>query len=71
MLRLDKYSYMCKRNKKIFKNNSFFCLQLAILPGPGGEVEIEQNFIGRKLTSVTAYFGELIRDPDDRSVDLA
>ncbi|KAL0271205.1 UNVERIFIED_CONTAM: hypothetical protein PYX00_008376 [Menopon gallinae] len=45
--------------------------ELAILPGPGGEVEIEQNFLGRKLTSVTAYFGELIRDPDDRSVDLA
>ncbi|KOX78052.1 Trimethylguanosine synthase [Melipona quadrifasciata] len=37
-------------------------MQLAILAGVGGGVEVEQNFLDRKLTALTAYYGELPRD---------
>ena len=39
--------------------------QLTSLAGPGGRVEIEQNFLNHKLKTITAYFGELIDDDDD------
>ncbi|NWX21411.1 TGS1 synthase, partial [Aegotheles bennettii] len=35
--------------------------QVASLAGPGGKVEIEQNFLNNKLKTITAYFGDLIR----------
>ncbi|XP_073440084.1 LOW QUALITY PROTEIN: trimethylguanosine synthase [Dendrobates tinctorius] len=35
--------------------------QVASLAGPGGQVEIEQNFLNKKLKTMTVYFGELIR----------
>lgn len=42
---------------------SFF-LQIASLAGPGGKVEVEQNFLNNKLKTLTAYFGSLIKsDP--------
>lgn len=34
------------------------------MAGPGGAVEIEQNFLNKKLIGITAFFGELIIDPD-------
>ncbi|PIK36078.1 hypothetical protein BSL78_27096 [Apostichopus japonicus] len=34
--------------------------QLAALAGPGGSVELEQNFVNHKLKTVTAYYGELV-----------
>uniref|UniRef100_A0A182SHY9 Trimethylguanosine synthase n=1 Tax=Anopheles maculatus TaxID=74869 RepID=A0A182SHY9_9DIPT len=34
--------------------------QLTMLAGPNGAVEIEQNFLDRKLIALTAYYGELI-----------
>ncbi|XP_043989362.1 trimethylguanosine synthase isoform X2 [Gambusia affinis] len=37
--------------------------QVASLAGPGGKVEVEQNFLNNKLKTVTAYFGNLI-NPD-------
>ncbi|XP_054888938.1 trimethylguanosine synthase isoform X2 [Poeciliopsis prolifica] len=37
--------------------------QVASLAGPGGKVEVEQNFLNNKLKTVTAYFGHLIK-PD-------
>ncbi|XP_017165597.1 trimethylguanosine synthase isoform X2 [Poecilia reticulata] len=37
--------------------------QVASLAGPGGKVEVEQNFLNSKLKTVTAYFGHLI-NPD-------
>lgn len=40
--------------------NEFF--QLAMLAGPGCGVEVEQNFLDRKLIALTAYYGELPRD---------
>ncbi|KAL1129459.1 hypothetical protein AAG570_013985 [Ranatra chinensis] len=33
---------------------------LVSLTGPGGSVEIEQNFLDKKLIALTAYFGELV-----------
>ncbi|KAM8966645.1 trimethylguanosine synthase [Pelodytes ibericus] len=35
--------------------------QVASLAGPGGKVEIEQNFLNKKLKTMTVYFGDLIR----------
>ncbi|KAM5158394.1 trimethylguanosine synthase isoform 1-T1 [Mantella aurantiaca] len=35
--------------------------QVASLAGPGGQVEIEQNFLNKKLKTLTIYFGDLIR----------
>lgn len=35
--------------------------QVASLAGPGGQVEIEQNFLNKKLKTMTIYFGDLIR----------
>ncbi|KAG9478811.1 hypothetical protein GDO78_012461 [Eleutherodactylus coqui] len=35
--------------------------QVASLAGPGGQVEIEQNFLNKKLKTMTVYFGDLIR----------
>lgn len=34
--------------------------QLAIIAGQGGAVEIEQNFLDRKLIAITAFYGNLI-----------
>ncbi|XP_055712481.1 uncharacterized protein LOC129807313 [Phlebotomus papatasi] len=36
--------------------------QLSTLAGPGGAVEIEQNFLDRKFIALTAYYGELINE---------
>uniref|UniRef100_A0A3B1JLZ8 Trimethylguanosine synthase n=1 Tax=Astyanax mexicanus TaxID=7994 RepID=A0A3B1JLZ8_ASTMX len=35
--------------------------QIAALAGPGGKVEVEQNFLNNKLKTITAYFGSLIK----------
>ncbi|XP_043480567.1 trimethylguanosine synthase [Leptopilina heterotoma] len=37
-------------------------MQLAMLAGIGSAVEIEQNFLDRKLIALTAYYGELPQD---------
>lgn len=34
--------------------------QLAFLAGPSNAVEIEQNFLDRKLIALTAYYGDLV-----------
>ncbi|XP_039610453.1 trimethylguanosine synthase isoform X1 [Polypterus senegalus] len=53
---------------KIITNNIVYFLprnadveQIASLAGPGGKVEIEQNFLNTKLKTITAYFGNLIK----------
>ncbi|NXG58565.1 TGS1 synthase, partial [Hemiprocne comata] len=54
-------------SKKITDNIVYFLPrnadidQVASLAGPGGKVEIEQNFLNNKLKTITAYFGDLIR----------
>ncbi|XP_035770396.1 trimethylguanosine synthase [Neolamprologus brichardi] len=55
------------RLAKLISDNIVFFLprnvdmdQVASLAGPGGKVEVEQNFLNNKLKTVTAYFGSLI-----------
>ncbi|KAH0617701.1 hypothetical protein JD844_016197 [Phrynosoma platyrhinos] len=54
-------------SQKITKNIVYFLPrnadidQVASLAGPGGKVEIEQNFLNNRLKTITAYFGNLIR----------
>ncbi|KAM4687313.1 trimethylguanosine synthase [Discoglossus pictus] len=56
-----------KLSQQITKNIVYFLPrnadveQVASLAGPGGQVEIEQNFLNNKLKTMTVYFGELIR----------
>ena len=38
-----------------------FHFQVASLAGPGGQVEIEQNFLNNRLKTITASFGDLIQ----------
>ncbi|NXX44635.1 TGS1 synthase, partial [Tricholaema leucomelas] len=58
---------LCRLSKKISNNIVYFLPrnadidQVASLAGPGGKVEIEQNFLNNKLKTITAYFGDLIR----------
>lgn len=43
--------------------------QIASLAGPGGRVEVEQNFLNNKLKTITAYFGGLMKSsPAEDSV---
>ncbi|NWI01743.1 TGS1 synthase, partial [Tichodroma muraria] len=59
--------YPFQLSKKITNNIVYFLPrnadinQVASLAGPGGKVEIEQNFLNNKLKTITAYFGDLIR----------
>ncbi|KAG8442044.1 hypothetical protein GDO86_011003 [Hymenochirus boettgeri] len=54
-------------SKQITKNIIYFLPrntdleQVVSLAGPGGQVEIEQNFLNKKLKTMTVYFGDLIR----------
>ncbi|XP_023573502.1 trimethylguanosine synthase isoform X2 [Octodon degus] len=72
----DIRTMMCPDGFEIFRlsqkitNNIVYFLprnadtdQVASLAGPGGQVEIEQNFLNNKLKTITAYFGDLIRKP--------
>ncbi|KAJ1191902.1 hypothetical protein NDU88_001215 [Pleurodeles waltl] len=60
------YTNLCQK----ITNNIIYFLprnsdvdQIASLAGPGGQVEIEQNFLNNALKTITAYFGDLIRRP--------
>ncbi|NWX84640.1 TGS1 synthase, partial [Nothoprocta pentlandii] len=63
----DGYPLVSLLSKKITNNIVYFLPrnadidQVASLAGPGGKVEIEQNFLNNKLKTITAYFGDLIR----------
>ncbi|NXY29488.1 TGS1 synthase, partial [Pomatorhinus ruficollis] len=64
----DGYPFQIFRLSKKITNNIVYFLprnadinQVASLAGPGGKVEIEQNFLNNKLKTITAYFGDLIR----------
>uniref|UniRef100_A0A673A0B7 Trimethylguanosine synthase n=2 Tax=Sphaeramia orbicularis TaxID=375764 RepID=A0A673A0B7_9TELE len=43
--------------------------QIASLAGPGGKVEVEQNFLNNKLKTITAYFGSLIKSDSYRQTE--
>ncbi|XP_068093492.1 trimethylguanosine synthase [Hyperolius riggenbachi] len=66
MMNLDGFEIF-QLSQKISKNIIYFVPrntdieQVASLAGPGGQVEIEQNFLNKKLKTLTVYFGDLIR----------
>ncbi|XP_041483651.1 trimethylguanosine synthase-like [Lytechinus variegatus] len=57
---------MFEKARCISENIGFFAPrnanvdQLASLAGPGGRMEIEQNFLNKKIKTITAYYGELV-----------
>lgn len=57
-----------EETKSITQNIAYFMPrnvdieQLSSLAGPGGKVELEQNFVNKKLKTITAYYGELVED---------
>jgi trimethylguanosine synthase len=59
-------SELIEKTRKITDNIAFYVprntntSQLAILAGKGAAVEVEQNFLDRKLIAITAYYGNLI-----------
>uniref|UniRef100_A0A4X2LMU5 Trimethylguanosine synthase n=1 Tax=Vombatus ursinus TaxID=29139 RepID=A0A4X2LMU5_VOMUR len=55
------YATMITNNIVYFLPRNADVDQVASLAGPGGQVEIEQNFLNNKLKTITAYFGDLIR----------
>ncbi|XP_038047408.1 trimethylguanosine synthase-like [Patiria miniata] len=65
MMPLDAFK-LFEKTKQITENIAFFVPrnanvdQLASLAGPGGRMEIEQNFLNKKIKTVTAYYGELV-----------
>ncbi|NWR14178.1 TGS1 synthase, partial [Emberiza fucata] len=57
----DGYPFQITNNIVYFLPRNADINQVASLAGPGGKVEIEQNFLNFKLKTITAYFGDLIR----------
>ncbi|NXT15169.1 TGS1 synthase, partial [Prunella fulvescens] len=57
----DGYPFQITNNIVYFLPRNADINQVASLAGPGGKVEIEQNFLNNKLKTITAYFGDLIR----------
>ena len=53
---------------KISKNVAYFLPrnvdieQVVRLAGPGVKMEVEQNFVNNKVKTITAYFGELVKE---------
>jgi trimethylguanosine synthase len=67
MILLDGFK-LFETSKQITENIAYFmprnadAEQIASLAGPGGRVEIEQNFVNKKCKTVTAYYGHLISE---------
>lgn len=65
MITLDGF-HLFKETKSITENIAYFMPrnadveQLSFLAAPDGKVEIEQNFLNKKLKTITAYYGELV-----------
>ncbi|KAL9982161.1 hypothetical protein ACROYT_G010971 [Oculina patagonica] len=65
MITLDGF-HLFKKTKTITENIAYFMPrnvdveQLSFLAAPDGKVEIEQNFLNKKLKTVTAYYGGLV-----------
>eukprot|EP00112_Aurelia_sp_Birch-Aquarium-sp1_P008011 Seg1876.2 transcript_id=Seg1876.2/GoldUCD/mRNA.D3Y31 product="Trimethylguanosine synthase" protein_id=Seg1876.2/GoldUCD/D3Y31 len=54
--------------EKVSKNVAYFLPrnvdieQVVRLAGPGVKMEVEQNFVNNKVKTITAYFGELVKE---------
>uniref|UniRef100_W5ME20 Trimethylguanosine synthase n=1 Tax=Lepisosteus oculatus TaxID=7918 RepID=W5ME20_LEPOC len=78
MMSPDGYPFKIFRLSKLISDNIVYFLprnadfdQIASLAGPGGKVEVEQNFLNNKLKTITAYFGNLIRSDCEVSADYS
>lgn len=64
-------SKLMEETKRITRNIAMFVPrnsdenQLAILAGPGNAVELEKNYLGKKLIAITAFYGDLIKMQTD------
>ena len=67
MITLDGFR-LFEATKSITENIAYFMPrnadieQLLSLAAPSGKVEIEQNFLNKKLKTITAYYGELVEE---------
>lgn len=65
MITLDGF-HLFKETKTVTENIAYFMPrnvdveQLSFLAAPDGKVEIEQNFLNKKLKTITAYYGGLV-----------
>ena len=65
MITLDGF-HVFEETKSITENIAYFMPrnadieQLSLLASPNGNVEIEQNFLNKKLKTITAYYGGLV-----------
>jgi trimethylguanosine synthase len=63
-------SELMEQTRKITKNIAMFLPrnsdgdQLAILAGRGNAVELQRNYLGKKLIAITAFYGDLIQQND-------
>ncbi|KAJ8305602.1 hypothetical protein KUTeg_016147 [Tegillarca granosa] len=57
----DNIAYFMPRNADIE--------QLASLAGPGGQMEVEQNLLNKKIKTITAYYGELVLHGEETDLD--
>lgn len=53
---------MVSRNVAMYLPRNSNTQQLTMLAGPNNAVEIEQNFLDRKLIALTAYYGDLLNE---------
>lgn len=60
-----KMSRLITSNIALFVPRNTDIDQLTRLAGPGGKMEMEQNFLNKKLKTVTAYYGELVLDGEE------
>lgn len=54
------------RNLVFFLPRNANLEQIAYMAGPGGRVEVEQNFLGHKLVAISAYYGELVEKDESK-----
>lgn len=61
-----KISRQITENVALFVPRNTNIDQLTSLAGPGGKMEMEQNFLNKKLKTITAYYGELVLDEEEK-----
>ncbi|KAL4235705.1 Trimethylguanosine synthase [Mactra antiquata] len=59
------------RNIALFVPRNTNIDQLTSMAGPGGKMEMEQNFLNKKLKTITAYYGELVLDGEEEELETA
>ncbi|KAH3729300.1 hypothetical protein DPMN_055268 [Dreissena polymorpha] len=63
-------SQQISQNIALFVPRNTNINQLTSLAGPGGKMEMEQNFLNKKLKTITAYYGELVLDGEEEEAKV-